>query len=42
MTSIEQKLLDKRYEDFMTSLKKKDSVLYYSLRDKEKPVKESS
>ena len=42
MTFIEQKLLDKRYEDFMSSLKKKDSVLYYSLRAKEKPVKESS
>jgi len=42
MTPKDQEALDKRYEDFMSSLKKKDSVLYYSLRAKEKPVKESS
>jgi hypothetical protein len=41
MTPKDQELLDRKYEDFMSSLKEKDSVLYYSLRDKEKPVKES-
>jgi hypothetical protein len=42
MTSNDQVVLDKKYEDFMSSLKEKDSVLYYQLRSKEKPVKESS
>ena len=42
MSEDEQKILDKRYEDFMSALKKKDSVLYYELKSKEIPIKESS
>ena len=42
MTSEEQKALDKKYEDFMSALKKEDSVLYYELKSKEIPIKESS
>ena len=40
MTPKDQEVLDKRYENFMSSLKKKDSVLYYTLRGREKQIKE--
>ena len=38
MASNDQAALDKKYEDFMSSLKKKDSVLYYQLRSKERDI----
>jgi len=38
MSEDEQKILDKRYEDFMSLLKKKDSVLYYELKSNEKEI----
>lgn len=38
MTPKHQAALDKKYEDFMSSLKKKDSVLYYQLRSKERDI----
>jgi len=41
MSEDEQKILDKRYEDFMSEIKKKNSVLYFELRSKEIPIKES-
>lgn len=41
ITDQEQKSLDKMYEDFMANLKTTSSVLYYQLRSKEIPVKES-
>jgi hypothetical protein len=42
MSKDEQDKLDKIYEDFMSSLKKKDSVLYYQLRNNEVLIKEGS
>lgn len=38
MSKDEQDKLDKIYEDFMSSLKKKDSVLYYQLKNNEKEI----
>ena len=38
MSEDEQKVLDKRYEDFMSALRKKDSVLYFELKNNEKEI----
>jgi len=38
MSEDEQKILDKRYEDFMSALRKKDSVLYFELKNNEKEI----